>query len=85
MSRINLPGTSLGRQIRTSPGRQIGMFQDGQIRSLGDVLGTLEGDDIGTSLGPIFADWNYTIFSVVIEKEVRTSGKNGKEITKIRF
>ena len=85
MSRINLPGTSLGRQIRTSPGSQIGTFQDGQIGSLGDVLGTLEGDDIGTSLGPIFADWNYTIFAVVIEKEVRTSGKNGKEITKIRF
>ena len=31
--------------------------QDGQIGSLGDVMGTLEGDVLGTSWGPIFAGW----------------------------
>ena len=31
--------------------------QDSQIGSLEDVLGTLEGDVLGTSLGPIFAGW----------------------------
>ena len=69
--RISLPGTSLGRQIRVSPGRRFGTSpgrqirvsrdvklecpRDGQIRSLGDILGTLEGDVYGTSWGPIFA------------------------------
>ena len=31
--------------------------QDGQIGSLGDVLGMLEGDVLGTSWGPVFAFW----------------------------
>ena len=31
--------------------------RDGQIGSLGDVLGTLEGDILGMSWGPIFAGW----------------------------
>ena len=30
---------------------------DGQIGSLGEVLGKLEGDVLGTSLGPIFSSW----------------------------
>ena len=30
---------------------------NGQIGSLGDVLGRLEGDVLGTSWGPIFAGW----------------------------
>ena len=34
-----------------------GLPQDGQIRSLGDALGMLEGDVLGTSWGPIFAGW----------------------------
>ena len=67
--RINLPGTSLERQIKTSPGRHFrtssgrprdvrsGRPRDGQIGSLGDVLWTLEGDVLGTSWGPIFAGW----------------------------
>ena len=64
-SRINLPGTSIERQIKTSPGRhfrtsrgrQIGTSLGRQIGSLGDVLGTLEGDVLGTSWGPIFTGW----------------------------
>ena len=65
--RINLPGTSFGRHItkspgrhfETSPGRQIETSPDGQIGSLGDVLGTLEEDILGTSWGPIFASWAF--------------------------
>ena len=65
-SQINFPGKSHGRHFRTSPGhqfgtspeRQTGTFRDGQIESLGDVLGMLERDVLGTSWGPIFADWN---------------------------
>ena len=60
-SRINLPGTSLERQIRTSLGRpqdvRSGRPQDGQIGSLGDVLGTLEGVVLGMSWGPILSGW----------------------------
>ena len=64
-SRINVPRTSLERQIKTSPGRQIGTsprreivtFPDGQIGSLGDDLGTLKGDVLGTFWRPIFAGW----------------------------
>ena len=71
MSRIYLPGTSLERQTRASPGRhfrtsvvrlirtlfgcQIRISPDGQIESLGNVLGTLEEDVLGTSWGAIFA------------------------------
>ena len=32
-------------------------LRDGQIGSLGKVLETLEGDVLGTPLGPIFAGW----------------------------
>ena len=65
-SRINLPGTSLKCQIRTSPGRRfrtsrevrLGCPQhvrswhtwDGQIGSLRDVLGTLEEDVLRTNI-----------------------------------
>ena len=72
-SRINLLRKSLERQIRTSPGHHFrtpqdiilgrsrdirsGCPRDGQIGSLGDVLGTLEGDVFGTSWWPIFAGW----------------------------
>ena len=35
-----------------------GHLQDGQICSLGVVLGSLEGDIVGTSWGPIFAGWD---------------------------
>ena len=64
-SQINLPGMSLERQITTYPGShfrtsqdvrlgrpwdlRLGFPRDGQIGSLGDVL--------GTSGGPIFAGW----------------------------
>ena len=34
-----------------------GPLPDGQIGSLRDVLGTLEGDVLGTSWQPIFAGW----------------------------
>ena len=37
---------------------RLGRPRDGQIESLGDVLGMLERDVLGTSWGPIFADWN---------------------------
>ena len=76
-SRINLPGTSLWRQIETSPerhfgtypGRQIeaflgprsGLPQGDQIVSLGNVLRTLEVDILGTPCGPIFAGWGYLV------------------------
>ena len=36
---------------------RLGRPWDGQIGSLGDVLGTLKGDVLGTSWGPIFAGW----------------------------
>ena len=64
-SRINLPGTSLGCQIKTSPrcyfelpqGISLGRPRDGQIGSLGDVLGTLEKGVLGTSWGPKIVGW----------------------------
>ena len=65
-SRIHLPGVSLERQIRISPldvisGRpqdvRLGRPQGGQIGSLGEIPGTLKGDVLGTSWGPIFARW----------------------------
>ena len=75
---INLPGTSLGRQIRTSldvisrrpqdvrlgrpGGVSSGRPRDGQIGSLGDVLITLDGDVLGMSWGPIFAGWAVLTF-----------------------
>ena len=43
----------MGRSRDVRSGRP----RDGQIESLGDVLGTLEGDVLGTSWGPIFASW----------------------------
>ena len=68
--RINLPGTSLGRQIRTSldvisrrpQDVRLGRPRDGQIGSLGDVLITLDGDVLGMSWGPIFAGWAVLTF-----------------------
>ena len=62
-SRINLPGMFLERQIKTSPrrhfrtsrGRQIGTSPGRSSRILGDVLGMLEGDVLGTS-------WGFKIF-----------------------
>ena len=65
-SQINLPGTSIERQVRTFPGRyfttswgrQIGTSQDGQIGYLGDVLETpLEGHVPKTFWEPIFTGW----------------------------
>ena len=44
-----------------------GSPRDGQIGSLEDVLGTLEGDVLGTSCGPIFAGWDD---SLAIEKRL---------------
>ena len=71
--RINISWTSLGRLIKTFPGPHFRTSQDvgsglsrdvrlgrplnGQIGSLGDVLGALEGDVLGTSRGPIFDGW----------------------------
>ena len=49
--------TSPRRQTGTSPGRQLRTSRNGQIGSLGDVLGTLEGHVLGTSWEPIFAGW----------------------------
>ena len=40
--------------IMTSPGRQFGTSRDGQIGSLGDVLGTY--------WGPMFAGWEDVFF-----------------------
>ena len=62
-SHINLSGKSLERHIRTSQGRQMGRpwdvksgrLRDGQIGSLGVILGKLGWTVIGTSWGPIFA------------------------------
>ena len=64
-SRINLPRTSFERQIRRPldviSGRpqdiRLRHPRDDQIGSLEDVLGTLEGDVLGISWGPIFAGW----------------------------
>ena len=56
---INLPGTSLERQIRTCSGCNFrpspGRHRDGPIGSLGDLLGKLEWDVLETSRGSIFA------------------------------
>ena len=48
-----------GQYIRSRHPRnfKFGFRWDGQIESLGDVLGTLEGDVHRTSTGPIFAGW----------------------------
>ena len=43
----------MGRPWKFRSGRP----RDGQIGSLGDFLGTLEGDVLRTSWGPIFASW----------------------------
>ena len=39
---------------------RLGHHQNGQTGSLGDVLGKLEEDALGTSWGTIFADWVIT-------------------------
>ena len=68
-SQINLLGTSLQRQIRTSPGHHFRTSQDvrlcrprdGQIRSLGDVWGGRPRDVLGTNicwLGRVFGRGN---------------------------
>ena len=61
--------TSQERPLNVRLGRlhevRLGRPQDGQIGSLGDVLGRLEGDVVGTSWGPIFAGW------VVFQTSVR--------------
>ena len=58
---MNLPEKSFGRQIRTSPGHHFGTSDRDvfgrQIGSLGEALGMLEWDVLGTSWGPIFAGW----------------------------
>ena len=64
-SQINCPGTSVERQIRTSPGchfrtspgRHIGTSPSQSNRIFRGHLGTLEGDVLGTSWEPIFAGW----------------------------
>ena len=52
-----------GRPRDVRLGRQdvrLGRPGDGQIGSLGDFLGTLEGDVLWTFRGPIFAGWGLT-------------------------
>ena len=53
--------TSQGRPLNVRLGRPRDVISrrppDGQIGSKGDVLGTLEGDVLRTSWGPIFAGW----------------------------
>ena len=56
-SQINLPGTSLDVISGHSWNVRSGCPGDGKTGSLGDVLRTLEGNLLGTSLGPIFAGW----------------------------
>ena len=70
-SRINLPGTSFARHIKASLDVISGCPQDvrwghprdGQIGSLGDILGTLEASVLGTSWGSIFAGWVVPLLS----------------------
>ena len=52
--RINLPGTFLGHQIRTSPGRHFGTSPGWSNRIF---RGTSWGSWRGMSWGPVFADW----------------------------
>ena len=68
-SQTNLPGSSLIRQISTSPGRHLIRPQDvrlgrpwdvrsrctwgSQIGSFGNILGTLAGDVLGSSICPL--------------------------------
>ena len=64
-----LESTSQGHPLKVRIGRPLDVISeylrdirsgrpwDGQIGSLWDVLGTLEGNVLGTSLGPIFAGW----------------------------
>ena len=51
----------LGRPLGVISGHpqdvKLGRSRDGQIGSLGDVLGTLEWNVLGTSSKPIFAGW----------------------------
>ena len=54
-----------------------GHLQDGPIGSLGVVLGTLEGDIVGTSWEPIFAGWDDLDYDA-IEFPLR-----GKDFSKI--
>ena len=58
---------------------RLGRPWDGQIRSLGDVLGMLEGDIIGTSWGPIFAGWVYPWKIVLARDGVGNSSEKGKK------
>ena len=76
MSSRDILRTSWGRHESASQGRALkvrlersldvisGRPQDGQIRSLGDVLGTLEGDVLEFSWGPIFAGCDVAVESV---------------------
>ena len=73
LSRINLPGTCLERRVKTSPGRhfktspgrwtgtspgrQIGMSAVRSNRFFRGPPGDAGGDVLGTSWGPIFANW----------------------------
>ena len=45
-------------------------LRDSQIGPLGDVLGTLEGDVLRTSWGPIFAGWEAAIIYLTRKLDV---------------
>ena len=56
----------LGRPLHVISGRPQGVASgysgDGQIGSLEDILGKLEGEVLGTSWKPIFAGWDIKLF-----------------------
>ena len=81
-SRINLPGMSLERQIKMSPGRHFRTSdwdirplrpRDDQIGSLRYVLGTLEWDVLGKSWRPILACW---VVIILIPSVIRQKGES---------
>ena len=48
-----------------------GRPRDGQIGPLGDVLGKLERDVLGTSRGPIFAGWEASTLSKTYQHQLQ--------------
>ena len=56
--------------------------RDGQIGSLGEVLGTLEGDVLGTSWGPTFAGWEQMqklVYTVMQDWEIKRQKQKTKK------
>ena len=75
-----LSRSSRGRPESTSQGRPLNVRlrrpRDGQIGSLGDVLGTLEGDVLGTNICRLGCHWNLQFFNCFSFHYKRSFNKN---------